>query len=261
MSLHARPFFLPDGRRFLYLSRFVECDGGPGLRGLAGFDRTHAPAGQRSIRPTSSIHNGHLLFVRDSTLMAQPFDPERLALTGEAFPVAEQIQTLGSPAYGFFSASDSGALAYQTGRPAGAPQLTWLDRTGQVLGTVGKPAAFTDVALAPDGRRAVASLPDQRGDSDLWLIDLARDGLATRFTFDATQKNSFPIWSPDGSQIAFGSTRSGTVRSLSETVERSRPRGAVAGHRRRQGSVELVPRRPFSSVAPPSLRLVSMFCR
>ena len=66
--------------------------------------------------------------------MAQPFEPERLALTGEAFPVAEQIQTVGTPEYGFFSASDSGALAYQTGRPAGAPQLTWLDRTGQVLG-------------------------------------------------------------------------------------------------------------------------------
>jgi len=202
---HARPFFLPDGRRFLYR---VVANASPVFVGsLDSPERTRL---LDSVDSTNVIYSQrHLLFVRGSTLMAQPFDPERLALTGEAFPVAEQIQTVGTPPYGFFSASDSGALAYQTGRPAGAPQLTWLDRTGRVLGTVGKPAAFTDVALAPDGRRAVASLPDQRGGSDVWLLDLARDGLATRFTFDAAQNNVFPIWSPDGSQIVFGSTRSG----------------------------------------------------
>ena len=73
---------------------------------------------------------GHLLFLRETTLMAQPFDPQRLALTGEAFPVAEQIQTQGNPPAGVFSASENGVLAYQTGSAMDGFKLTWFDRGG-----------------------------------------------------------------------------------------------------------------------------------
>ena len=140
--------------------------------------------------------------------MAQPFDPDRLILTGDPLPIAEQIQTFVT--YGFFSASASGVLAYQTGTAAGAPQLAWLDRAGKVLGTVGTPAAYGDLALAPDGRRAIVRDFRNQGDSDLWLRDLARDGLASRFTFDAALDTN-PLWSPTGDRIVFSSTRKGSA--------------------------------------------------
>ena len=208
-SGHARPFFLPDGRHFLY--RAVT-GGGSATRGPAfvgSLDSTERTP-LIDVDSTNVIYSQrHLLFLRGATLMAQPFDPDRLASTGEAFPVAEQVQVVGAVPYGFFSASDSGVLAYQTGTAAGPPQVTWFDRAGQVLATVGKPAAYGDLALAPDGRRAMVSLAGGQGSSDLWLLDLGRDGLATRFTFDATHENFFPVWSPDGTQVAFSSNRNG----------------------------------------------------
>ena len=140
--------------------------------------------------------------------MAQPFDPERLVLAGAPFPVAEQIQVFVS--YGFFSASDSGVLTYQTGMVAGnAPQLAWLDRSGKVLETIGKPSMYGELALAPDGRRAMVSLlgGQGQGPGDLWLLDLERDGLASRFTFDPA--NGSPLWSPAGERVVFSSARKG----------------------------------------------------
>jgi Tol biopolymer transport system component len=157
----------------------------------------------------------HLLFLRETTLMAQPFDPDLLALVGEAFPVAEQIQTFGAPSYGFFSASDAGVLTYQTGTAVARPQLTWLDRTGKSLATVGSPAAYGDLALSQDGKKAAVSFLDspQQRTYDIWLVDLERGGLPTRITFDAANDVS-PIWSPDGSRVVFASNRKGSAPPL-----------------------------------------------
>jgi dipeptidyl aminopeptidase/acylaminoacyl peptidase len=145
---------------------------------------------------------GHLLFLTGRTLMAQPFDPDRLTLSGTPFPIADDIQTLGSPYYGFFAASPGGVLAYQTSVTTGALQLTWIDRAGKPLATIGTPANYGDLALSPDGKKAAVSLIGDQ--NDIWLIDLEREGLATRFTFDDASEIT-PIWSPDGSRLAFGS--------------------------------------------------------
>jgi dipeptidyl aminopeptidase/acylaminoacyl peptidase len=86
------------------------------------------------------------------------------------------------------------------------PQLAWLDRTGTVVETIGKPAAYGDLALERNGRRAIVRIAIGQGAQDLWLLDLARDGLATRFTFDPAQDFS-PVWSPDGESVIFSSLR------------------------------------------------------
>jgi Tol biopolymer transport system component len=152
---------------------------------------------------------GHLLFLREGVLMAQPFDDDRLVTTGEAVPLAEEIQTvLGSGRVGVFSASENGLLLYRQG--AGSRrQLTWFDRTGKAVGTVGESDEDLEgyPELSPDGRRVAVDRTVQRN-GDVWLIDLLRGGM-TRFTFDAAVDQR-PIWSLDGTQVVFNSNRKGT---------------------------------------------------
>jgi hypothetical protein len=148
---------------------------------------------------------GHLLFMRGSTLMAQPFDPERLALSAEPLPVAEQVMTLANPPMAIFSASQTGVLTYQTGTRIGR-RLTWFDRTGKALGTIGEPGFFETLELSPDGERAAVTILDRIGGArDIWIVDLAR-GLPTRFTFDPTNELS-GRWSPKGDRFVFNSDR------------------------------------------------------
>jgi Tol biopolymer transport system component len=200
---HARPMFLPDGRHFLYRANMSALVRGPVF--VASLDSTERTQLIEIDSTNVLFSQRHLLFLRETTLTAQPFDPDRLTMTGEPFPVAEQIRISGAPPFGFFSASDSGVLAYQTGKAAGAPQLAWLDRTGKTLSTISDPAAYADLALSPDGKRALISL---FGQGDIYVLDLEHNGVSTRLTFDAAS-NVTPLWSPDGKQVVFRSIRQG----------------------------------------------------
>jgi Tol biopolymer transport system component len=147
--------------------------------------------------------------------MAQPFDVERLELTGDAIPIAEHVAVGGASGMaGGFSVSETGVLAYLTG-PADvggsagvSSQLVWFDRNGKQNGTLGNQARYRDLELAPDGGRVAVSLFDlARRDFDIWLLDIAR-GLRTRFTFDPADELT-SVWSPDGSRVVFSSPRKG----------------------------------------------------
>jgi eukaryotic-like serine/threonine-protein kinase len=206
-AAHRRPVFLPDGRHFLYRVYTTGSAGGGPIY-LATLDS----AERKFLLDSDSMNvlytQGHVLFLRETTLMAQPFDARRLILTGDAFPIVEQIQTQGTPPYGVFSASDNGVLAYQTGTATGGSQLAWFDRTGKQMGVLGDPAPYTDLELAPDGKRASVSIPDQAGKGrDIWFYDLGR-GLRTRFTFGSADALT-SLWSPDGSRVVFNSNRKG----------------------------------------------------
>jgi Tol biopolymer transport system component len=122
-------------------------------------------------------------------------------VTGEAVPVAEQIQIVPFAEFGYFSAS-SGVLIYKTA-PELVSQLTWFDRQGKILGTAGEPGFYRTLALSPDGTRVAVQRGPQSRDSDIWLLDLAHGG-SSRFTFSAGQ-HRYPAWSPDGTQVWFGS--------------------------------------------------------
>jgi Tol biopolymer transport system component len=113
--------------------------------------------------------------------------------------VAEQV---GSYYFGLFSVSANGVLAYGS-VSLRTSQLAWFDRGGKPLGTLGPPAHyFGNLALSPDGRRVAADEMDQAGNPDIWVLDVAR-GVPTRFTFEG--KDNYPTWSPDGTQLVFGS--------------------------------------------------------
>jgi Tol biopolymer transport system component len=144
--------------------------------------------------------------MREATLMAQPFNVDRLELTGEAGPLADDVQIGGgSGRTGGFSVSQAGVLIYQTDTSMRS-QLTWFDRTGREIAALGDPADYAGVELSPDGTRATVIVQDPaRNTGDLWVYELAR-GLRSRFTFDVTRETR-GVWSPDASRIAFGSNR------------------------------------------------------
>ena len=195
---HRWPSFLPDGNHFLYV--------GVGIR-VASLD---APEGK--LLPLNAHSNalyaqGHLLFMREATLMAQPFDVKRLETTGDAFPIAEQVQAGGGGAKGAFSVSEEGILAYQTGAAESGSQLTWFDRSGKQTGMLGDLANYASLHLSPDGKRAAVSIAGRNG--DIWIYEVAR-GLRTRLTFDPEAQHDV-IWAPDGNRLVFNSTRKGRL--------------------------------------------------
>ena len=209
---HYAPVFLPDGLHFLY-SATTDLTATTSSTTAIGPYKIYVGSLDSSERTmvleTDSMNVGHsrnhLLFARGTTLVAQPFDDERLMLAGDAFPLADQIHTTGG--FAFFSVG-SGVLSYRTGSANTSTRLVWFDRTGKELGTLGDPAPYSFVKLSPDGKRvSVRVLDATRGTGDIWLYDITR-GLRNRFTFDpADELRSH--WSPDGSRIVFNSRRKG----------------------------------------------------
>lgn len=157
--------------------------------------------------PSVGDRTGYLLFIRERTLLAQAFDPRRLALRGQPMPVADQIDDTGAGrgGWGAFWASRNGVLAFKRSDAAAGSQIGWYDREGHLLGTLGEAGPYQDVSLSPDGSRAAVHRGD--GQNDLWLLDVARK-VSERFTFDA-QRDEAAVWSPDGAQIVFASERRG----------------------------------------------------
>ena len=205
---HRWPQFLPGGRRFLYLVRHTYGDERNGVKvgSLDGDESRLILPGQAQAVYAS----GHLLFVRETTLLAQSFDLDSLTLAGEAVPIADQVQFDPSFSRGVFSASENGVLVFQTGPPPVGEQLTWFDRAGKPAGLLGDRAGYMDLSMSPDLRSVAVSLPDPRGGPpDLWIYEIAR-GLRTRFTFDP-QPDRYPAWSPDSSRMAYSSVRKGEL--------------------------------------------------
>jgi len=213
---HELPSFLPDGKHFLYL-RLSTVPAESGIFAGSIDDPPDKQSNKRLLATTFGAYyvrstaasptpsKGSLLFMRDGTLMAQTFDPDKLELSGEATAIAERIGSAFETAY--FSASPN-AVVYKTANPGRMLQLTRFDGQGKILGVVGEPGDILSTRFSPDGTRVVFRKDSPTLDgTDLWQLDLARD-TTTRFTFGPGSA-IFPIWSPDGAEIVFSSNRDG----------------------------------------------------
>jgi Tol biopolymer transport system component len=215
---HRWPVFLPDGRHFLYTGfTGTSCPASKPSRIRVGALDTKEVTTLVEAESPAIYASGHLLFTsRNHALMAQPFDPETRNFKGDAVQLVEQVAWEGSR-YASFSVSGTGVLLYAHGVAQSAARLTWVDREGQSLGTVGDPASYGSFDLGPDDNRIAASLgtgvPENR---DVWLLDSVRGG-QTRLTFDPGFDEN-PVWSPDGLRIAFLGNREGSLFSLRQKV-------------------------------------------
>jgi serine/threonine protein kinase len=204
----AFPEFLPDGKHFLYLRG---ANGGDeSLRGVyaAVLDDSSA---RKLLSDNSSAmfapsaagaRNGHLLFLREGTLMAQSFDAEALQLLGDPFPVATQASVSFTPPQVAATIALNGTLAYLANRSQEG-QLTWFDRSGKELGKVGPHADQFGVSLSPDANMVAIT----RRNQGIWLYDLVR-GSETRFS---TAMQSTAVWSPDGSRVVLSPAGQGLI--------------------------------------------------
>jgi len=203
---HRWPALLPDGEHFLYLVHYSET----GSRAGGLFVGSRRSPERHRLLPdvTNAVYadSGHLLFVRDDVLMAAPFDPRALRVTGGPVSVGEHVTSHPYRWDAAFSAA-AGLLAYQEKSASGQAQLTWYDRSGRRLEAIGPPEDFGGIRLSPDGSLCAAEVRDPlTGVLDLWIFDLVR-GVSSRLTTGSTCVS--PVWSPDGSRVAFSSNRSG----------------------------------------------------
>jgi Tol biopolymer transport system component len=197
------PRFLPDGKHFLYLAWGSTAEG----IYIGSLDSKESKLLVQSVASAMYAPPGYLLFLRaGGALMAQPFDIEKLQLSGEPSQVAEEVGYNPSTGRAFFSVSNNGVLVYRSNILRNS-QLTWFDRSGKQLGTVGTPGLMLTPSLSPDEKQVAILRGDLTSASDIWLVDLSRES-SSRFTFDPAM-DTHPVWSPDGSRIVFSSGRAG----------------------------------------------------
>jgi serine/threonine protein kinase len=202
---HRWPFFLPDGRHFLYLA--IHHDPSKSANNAVYYASLDGRENRQLFRSQSNAvyGSGFLLFARGDQLLAQPFDPATGTVSGEPQGVAVGVMNDISTWHMDASASNNGLLVLGSGGTADW-QLIWADRNGNQIGTVADRLTNLQAArISPQGDRIALQI--DTGVNDIWVFDLAR-GVRTRLTFGPVS-NAFPVWSPDGKWIAYESDRDG----------------------------------------------------
>jgi eukaryotic-like serine/threonine-protein kinase len=218
---HRWPYFLPDGRHFLYTATSGPCcpPAQPSVIKVGSLNAHEPTQTLMRVESAAGYASGRLLFAREGTLFAQPFDADRREAIGEAVPIAEHVGWEGSR-YVSASMSNSGTLVYSRGGSPGLQQMTWFDRAGAALGAM-VPQTYDTLALSPDEQHVAVSMRSTGAlNLDIYVFDVA-SGNPTRLTSHPGADRS-PVWSPDGTRIAFERETDGAFSLRQVSLEGSR---------------------------------------
>jgi eukaryotic-like serine/threonine-protein kinase len=218
-SGHFWPSFLPDGKHVLYLAWSTDPASRAVFVGELGSKNTSRLMATDSN--ASYADPGYVVFHREATLFAQPFDAKKLTTTGEPLHLADQVAFTSTNGHGSFAVSQNGVLTYfqnPGGRGVGVSsraqaqtnyQWGWRDRAGAQIALAGEPGAYGDIDLSPDGKLIAVTQADVA--ADIWVIDWQRAGVSYRVTLDPADDIN-PVWSrPAGDRIAFTTYRKGNA--------------------------------------------------
>jgi len=207
------PEFLPDGTHFVYVAR----SGRP--------QESSAYLGSLDAKPVRLFQTlskvafappGYLLFTRGNTLVAQRFDVGSQALSGDEIPVAAGVGTNTLGMGSAFAVSSTGVLVYTSTNARDATSLHWFDRSGKDLGTLAPEGLYPQIRIAPDGRRVAVAISDERtAGRSVWIL---QDGQTPARLTQPGTNDWFPVWSRDGTRIAFGSYRDGPLNIYLKTA-------------------------------------------
>ena len=202
-TTHRWATFLPDGKHFIYMAG-THAGGTKAETNGVYIDSIDKPSRKLLLRARSNVEyaNGFLLYARDKTLVAHPFDPSTLTFTGDPIPVTQDIEYSADFFRAVFSVSNDGTLVYADGAKDQKSTMFELDRNGKQVRQIGEPDYYRGVVASADGKRLALTIDDHNnGILNIWLHDVARN-VRTRFTFGTSDRSS-PVWSNDGTQIAY----------------------------------------------------------
>jgi eukaryotic-like serine/threonine-protein kinase len=204
---NASPTFLPDGQHFLYTSSQLNQ---PSRIKLGVLGKPEQEGIEIAPGAHAAFASDHLLFVRGGHIQAQPFNPRTFTLSGDP-------QTIGEART--FSVSQNGVLAYH--ESSAESELKLFDQNGNLIGTPGPPAVYSDPRFSPDGKSIAVTIADPRSSADdIWVLPVA-GGQPTRVTFGPD--DFWPVWSPDGKQIAYGARENGKNSIRIRSLDGSQP--------------------------------------
>ncbi len=203
---HRWPEFLPDGKHFLFMAFTVAGQTGTDAIFVGSLDSKEIKKLTDTTSNASYVAPGYLVFARDRTLFAQKFNVGKLEMEGEPVPILPGVRYVPRIAHSVFAVNSGSVLLSQGGNSVALSRLVWFDRSGKEIGAVGNAEEFANVALSPDGKSVAVDKTDQvNQNTDIWVYDV-QGTRVKRLTFDPAI-DAMPMWSPDGTKLAFTSSR------------------------------------------------------
>jgi eukaryotic-like serine/threonine-protein kinase len=239
-TTHRWPWFLPDGKHFLFFATNHSGDSQQGIYFASLADGSY----KRVLDSDSGAQyaSGYLLYHLQSQLLAQKFDASTGAISGDPVPVANLVEYDSGTWHTTFTASQNGVLIYEPGAKTLGTDLSWLDRSGKTLGKVGERDFYKGSGrISPDGKRLAVSMGDPQ--ADIWVFDLVR-GSHIRLTFGGAT-HLMPSWSADGQRVVY--VRQEGVTAISGTSLRAR---LASGGGQEEVLMDWVPSSPITLLSP-----------